>query len=376
MNVSYEKKVLPLDNTLNKSLSFDEKKDLDGFGIDTFVVKLNPNRFDSKDLKKPAEILKSGGLVAFPTETVYGLGGSALMSDAAKKIYAAKGRPQDNPLIVHISSIDALYELTLDVPDRAKKFIKKFWPGPLTLIFKKNSKVPDSVTAGLDSVAIRMPSHPIARELIRLAGPIAAPSANLSGKPSPTKAKHVLQDLSGRVECIIDGGDATVGVESTVLDITKKESIILRPGGISFESLKKVDSSVRLHESIVSFSDVDKPASPGMKYKHYAPKAQVMIINSKNKKKILAITNALIRQYKGLSKKVGILTFMKLNVPGCMVIRFKKPRDAAHMLFGALRDFDNRGVEVIIAHGIDVKGIGLAFMNRLSKASGYNIINL
>ena len=376
MNGNDEKRVMPSEKILKKSGFSDEDLGKKGFGIDTFVLKLNPNRFDSKDLERPAEILKSGGLVAFPTETVYGLGGSALMSDAAKKIYIAKGRPQDNPLIVHISAIDTLYELTLNVPERAKRFIKKFWPGPLTLIFKKNSKVPDSVTAGLDSVAIRMPSHPIARELIRLAGPIAAPSANLSGKPSPTNARHVLQDLNGRVECIIDGGDASVGVESTVLDVIKDEPVLLRPGGISFESLKKVNPSVRLHESIVSLSDVDKPACPGMKYKHYAPKAQVMIINSKSKKKILAITYTLIKQYKGLSKKIGILTYMKLNVSGCMVIRFKRPKDAAHMLFGALRNFDSKGVEVIIAHGIDVKGIGLAFMNRLTKAAGYNIINL
>ena len=344
--------------------------------IDTIVIKINPENFKASDLERPATIIKEGGLVAFPTETVYGLGASALNAYAVSKIFVAKGRPQDNPLIVHISNMEMLYDLVMEVPPVAKQFIRKFWPGPLTLIFKKNYKIPSVVTAGLDTVAIRMPSHPIAKELIRQSYPIAAPSANLSGKPSPTRAEHVIHDLFGRVDCIIDGGESYVGLESTVVDITHDTPMLLRPGGITLEDLRKVNKHTQVHPSIMSLVDIKRPSSPGMKYKHYAPKAQIIIINSDNKKKIIETTRQLIHQYVGLSKKIGIFTNLKFDNDNCVIIRYKKPRDAAHLLFAALREFDRENVDVIITQGIKSKGIGLAVMNRLTKAAGYNIMNL
>jgi len=306
----------------------------------------------ANQIKEAAQILKKGGIVAFPTETVYGLG-AILNKKAVDKIFIAKGRPTDNPMIVHIANKKDIYKLAC-VSDKkiVNKLIKKFWPGPLTIVLKKKGIVPDNVTAGLDSIAIRMPKNKIALALIKRAGPIAAPSANLSGKPSTTSAKHVIHDMSGRIDAIIDGGRTKIGVESTVIDITKKPAVLLRPGGITFEELKKI-IDIKIHPSLIKKSSVKKPSSPGMKYRHYAPNAKLILVM--NNKKMAEI----IKKYKG---KVGILSFRR---------KYNKNTKIANCrdLFKILREFDNEGFNVIISESIPEKGIGLAIMNRLKKAS-------
>ena len=235
---------------------------------------------DDNEIAEAGEILRNGGLVAFPTETVYGLGASAFDSDAAKKIYAAKGRPSDNPLIVHICDKGQIKDIAEEIPESAKKVIDNFMPGPVTIILKKKSVVPNDVTAGLNTVAIRFPLHETAQKLIKAAGvPIAAPSANLSGKPSPTKAKHVVKDMTGRIDAIIDGGECNVGVESTIVDFTGEKPVILRPGGVTYDDLKGIGLDVEIDKNILHSIAADEvPKCPGMKYKHYAPNAEVTVV--------------------------------------------------------------------------------------------------
>src|SRR6056297_162563 len=247
--------------------------------METKIIKIDQENYFNKILNYPAKVLKEGGLVAFPTETVYGLGCNALDEEAITKIFEVKGRPGDNPLIVHISEIEMLDSLVKDYSGIVKKVISKFWPGPLTIVFKSSDLVPSTVTAGLDTVAIRMPSNAIAQKLIEIADvPVAAPSANLSGKPSPTSAKHVIDDLSGKIECIIDGGDCEVGLESTVLDMSSDQPTILRPGGVTIEALRKVIPSVIYDEALKNLELI--PKSPGMKYVHYSPEAEVYILEN------------------------------------------------------------------------------------------------
>ena len=308
----------------------------------------------ANQIKEAAEILKKGGIVAFPTETVYGLG-AILNKKAVDKIFIAKGRPTDNPIIVHIANKKDIYKLA-SVPDKkiVNKLIKKFWPGPLTFILKKKKIVPNNVTAGLDTVAIRMPANKIALALIKRAGPIVAPSANISGRPSPTSAKHVIHDLSGRIDAIIDGGKTKIGVESTVIDITKKPAVLLRPGGVTFEQLKKI-IDIEIHPSLIKKSYIKKPSSPGMKYRHYAPNAKLILVLDKKKMK------EVIKSYKG---KVGVLSFGKKYNKNTKVLR-----NPSKDLFKTLREFDEEGYDIIISESMEEKGIGLAVMNRLKKAA-------
>jgi len=312
------------------------------------IIKIETKKGKQK-IKVASKIIVSGGLVAFPTETVYGLGANVFDSKAVKKIFVAKGRPQDNPLIVHISNISQIKKIAKDFPEKAKALTKKFWPGPLTIVLKKKIIIPDIVTAGLDSVAVRMPSNKIALELIRQAKvPIVAPSANLSGKPSPTTAKHVIDDLSGKVDCIIDNGNCKIGIESTVIDFSSKTPIILRPGYITKDEIEEIIGKVKEAKSRKSKT----PKAPGMKYKHYSPKAKVILIDYRQdfEKEIHKI------KIQNPNKKIKI-------------INFKNPEEYAKKLFFKFREFDKKGTDIIIAKGLKEDKLGTAVMNRLKKAS-------
>lgn len=333
-------------------------------------------------LKEAAQILRAGGTVAFPTETVYGLGANALDPVAVSKIFQAKGRPSDNPLIVHIADARDLSALASSVSLTAEKLMEAFWPGPLTLIFQKKPEVPESVTAGLDTVAVRMPSHEVARALIREAGvPVAAPSANLSGKPSPTDSEHVILDLNGRVDAIVCGRASDVGLESTVLDVTGEIPVILRPGGVTREDIIKVVGACELDPALEKSMDKSlTPKSPGMKYTHYAPAADLYIYDGKAE----AVTKAMKKQmeaYVSQGLKVGILTcdeHFDLFAAGWVksLGSLEAPGVMASRLFSVLREFDSDEVDVILSEGFPKEGIGHALMNRLMKAAGHRVINV
>lgn len=327
-------------------------------------------------LEKAAELLKEGKTVVFPTETVYGLGANALNEEAIEKIYKAKGRPSDNPLIVHISARDQLAELVREIPPEAHIVMRAFWPGPLTVILKKQKTVPDRVTGGLDTVAVRMPSNQIAKHIIELSGlPIAAPSANLSGKPSPTLEEHVIKDLDGRVDMIVCGGQTVYGLESTVLDLTSEPATILRPGSVTLEDLKKVLENVQLDPGLNETLKAEaQPRSPGMKYTHYAPDAEVILFEGQPEAIAKAIRNQLCEMDESL--KLGILVTEEMvteyldEADNIITIgRRAQPEEIGATLFKALRDFDDLGVDLILAEGIEDTGIGEAVMNRLRKAA-------
>ena len=350
------------------------------FWLKTEILSIDINNIDLNKIRFAAEIIRSGGLVAFPTETVYGLGANALNEIAVKKIFDAKGRPSDNPLIMHIADKSTIFEIVGNVPANASILMDKFWPGPLTMVFEKAPIVPDIITAGLPTVAVRVPSHPVALELIREAGvPIAAPSANISGKPSPTESKHVIDDLYGKVDVIIDAEGAKIGVESTVLDITLMPPVILRPGGVSFEELCNVLGEVYIDPALVS-KDTEglRPRSPGMKYTHYSPKAEVIVIEG-DVLKVANKINELINDYKAKNISVGVLAteqtkhFYK-DVPVLCLGDRTEPFEIAANLFKAFRNFDDTSIEVILSEAVESKGIGMAVMNRMNKAAGYNII--
>jgi len=320
------------------------------------------------NIDEAAKCIKNGGTVVFPTETVYGLGADALNDDAVRSIFTAKGRPADNPLIVHIAHIEDVYKLTSYQSDDAKKLMDAFFPGCLTLIMKKSDLVGGVVTAGLDTVAIRMPSNPIAHELIKKSGCfIAAPSANLSGSPSPTVARHVIDDMNGRVDYIIDGGASEVGLESTVVDVSGDVPEILRPGKITYEELKKVVPDIIINKGILK--ETDKPKSPGMKYKHYAPKADVTVVmGSKDN----------VRKYieSKITNGVGVLTYKGGTYNGAYVINAgNSMEEYANGLFYNLRLFDEHGVNTVYAEFADEGGIGLAVKNRLFKSAGHKTVN-
>lgn len=330
----------------------------------------------SEDINNAGKILKNGGLIAFPTETVYGLGASAYDADAAEKIYTAKGRPSDNPLIVHICEKEQIDEIAEDVTEEAKMVIDTFMPGPITIILKKKNIIPKTVTAGLDTVAIRFPAHNVARALIKAAGvPIAAPSANLSGKPSPTKARHVINDMIGRIDGIIDGGDCNVGVESTIVDFTGDKPVILRPGGITYEDLKNAGIDAEIDKNILkSLSANEVPKCPGMKYKHYAPNADVTVVEGektvvKNKIKELLEENR--------NKITGVLSMNDADYDTAVILNAGKDnKEYAKNLFSSLREFDELGVEVVFAEFCEDDGYGLAVKNRLYKAAGQKVIHV
>jgi L-threonylcarbamoyladenylate synthase len=351
--------------------------------MNTKILKLDSSSFLPEDLEEASQILRNGGLVAFPTETVYGLGADGLNQEAAKKIYSAKGRPSDNPLIIHIAELDALDKLTVDCSETGIKLAKAFWPGPLTLIFNKNTIVPDSTTGGLDTVAIRMPSHRIAYELIRQSGVfIAAPSANVSGRPSPTKAEHVIEDMNGKIDMIIDGGKVNIGLESTIVDVTGRIPTILRPGYITAAMIKQVAGAVEYDRAVltkVKEADII-PKAPGMKYKHYAPKGNLTIYEGNSNEVVNAI-NKIAAEKLSDGYKVGIIATDETinNYPYGIVKTIGTRKDEetiAGSLFEILRDFDKDGAEYIYTESFDNDQLGQAIMNRLLKAAGYHIIKV
>ena len=343
------------------------------------VVKMSASSPDHEALARAGRILKEGGLVAFPTETVYGLGGDALNPRSSRKIYAAKGRPSDNPLIVHIADIRDLPKIAAEVPEKAMEMAERFWPGPLTMIFPKTDIVPEETTGGLSSVAVRFPSDPIARELILCSGGfIAAPSANTSGRPSPTTAAHVIDDLGGSIDMIIDGGPVGIGLESTIIDFSGESPVILRPGYITCEMARELVPGITIDPGLLKADSSVRPKAPGMKYRHYAPKAELTIIEGCTQQ-----ASDLIRQKAHESiasgKKTGILCSEEtagLYTEG--IIRSVGSRtdeeSIAKHLYEALRAFDDDGAEVIWSESFDSDGLGQAIMNRLVKAAGHRII--
>ncbi len=329
-------------------------------------------------LEAAGAIIKAGGLVAFPTETVYGLGADALQEEPCRKIYEAKGRPSDNPLIVHIGKWEDIYPITETVPEEAKKLADAFWPGPLTMILKKSDKVPMRTTGGLDTVAIRMPSHKVAREFIlKSGGYIAAPSANRSGRPSPTLARFVREDMDGRIEMILDGGQVGIGLESTIVDLTEDKPMILRPGYITKEMLEKVLGSVEVDRTILDATSKQAPKAPGMKYRHSAPKAELTLIQG-DEDKVVSFINDKIRKDHAEGKKVGVIATDRTgkrylgDSVKCAGSRDKE-ETIARELFRILREFDDEDVDVIYSESFDDSGIGQAIMNRLLKAAGHHI---
>lgn len=336
---------------------------------------------DQEIITEAGSILKDGGLVAFPTETVYGLGGNALDEQAAEKIYAAKGRPSDNPLIVHIAEFEALNKIAAEIPKEAKMLADAFWPGPLTMIFKKTDLVPMGTTGDLNTVAVRMPNHPVALALIRAAGGyIAAPSANTSGRPSPTCAAHVAQDLGGKIEMIIDGGNANIGLESTIVDLTEGKPTILRPGYINQEMLEQVLDEVEMDRGLISPDSNVHPKAPGMKYRHYAPKADLIIVEGEAAR-VREKINELVRENLAAGKKAGVigtdesLLYYKEGDVRSIGSRKEEITIAQH-LYSILRDFDESDISVIYSESFETPKIGQAIMNRLIKAAGHQIIKV
>jgi L-threonylcarbamoyladenylate synthase len=344
--------------------------------LQTTVIKINPEEIKPESLEPAARLLNEGQLVAFPTETVYGLGAIYRDEAALSQIFAAKGRPNDNPLIVHIWQLAQLTELVQVINPKWQRLIEAFWPGPLTLIFPKKAIVPDLVTAGLATVAVRMPSHPVARELLRLTGiPVAAPSANLSGKPSPTRAEHVLTDFMAKIPLVVDGGPCQAGLESTVLMLDAGQPRILRPGSITREMLETA-----LNETVaVAAGETNRPQAPGMKYRHYAPKAPVLLVEGE-KAKVVAYINTLLQEQSKSAKVVIIGSSETISQYQTDLVLDFGPEGhlelAAMRLYAFLRQCDALGADRIIIEGVNETGIGAAIKNRLNKAAGGNVIHV
>ena len=349
--------------------------------MNTKISIINDINKDNEIIKDAGNIIRDGGIVAFPTETVYGLGANALDENAVKKIFIAKGRPQDNPLIVHVASKN-IDNLVKDVPKVAKELIDKFWPGPLTIILNKKEIVPDVTSANLNSIGIRMPKDEIALKLIELSGvPIAAPSANISGRPSPTEIKRCIEDLDGRVDYIIGGEKSNVGVESTIVDCTVYPPIVLRPGGITLDMLNEVCEDITIDKGIKGKpSEEFKPKAPGMKYRHYAPNAKVQIIKG-NKEKTIEKINEIVQNYMESKKSVAVLCTNELsdkifNAEVISLGSINNLNDIAKNIFESLRMCDDLKVDLILCEAFNEEGIGLAIMNRLNKAAAFDIINV
>ena len=351
----------------------------------------HPQKPRDEELLEGARILREGGLVAFPTETVYGLGANALNEEAARKIYEAKGRPSDNPLIAHVSCMEEVYPLVSQVSEKAKKLMDAFWPGPMTLIFPKSDLVPYGTTGGLDTVAVRMPSDPVANRLIALAGvPVAAPSANTSGRPSPTTAQHVLQDMDGRIDMIIDGGPVGIGVESTIVDVSVETPTVLRPGAITMEMLEEVLGEVQIDPAILGPVSADlRPKAPGMKYKHYAPKADLTLVEPEDGdmespdslERMTEKVRQLAEEKLAEGFRVGIICTdeSRQTYPKGLVrsIGSRTRRETvAHNLYALLREFDDLKADYIFSESFPEDHLGQAIMNRLSKAAGYHIVKV
>lgn len=358
-----------------------EKRVWYNVSMKTIINKIKKEKLDREIIEKAGEILKSGGLVAFPTETVYGLGADALNESAAEKIYAAKGRPSDNPLIVHITNMRALDKIVSEIPKEAYVIAEKYWPGPLTMIFNKSTVVPYGTTGGLDTVAVRMPSDEIARAVIDAGGGyIAAPSANTSGRPSPTTAEHVREDLDGKIDMIVDGGLVEIGVESTILDLTVTPPMILRPGAITREMFEELLGEVSEDVTLMRADSQKAPKAPGMKYRHYAPKAALAVVEGEEKEVVDAI-NRLTKEKMKEGKRVGIIGTAETidryleGVVKCIGTRQDEATVANH-LYGILREFDSENVDVIFSESFSEGGIGNAIMNRLLKAAGHHVIHV
>ena len=349
--------------------------------METKVAIIKDINTDIRFIEEAGKVIRNGGTVAFPTETVYGLGANALDDEAVRKIFIAKGRPQDNPLIIHVSTKE-ISELVKDVPEVAKKIIDKFWPGPLTVILEKKDIIPNVTSANLNTIGIRMPNSEIALKLIELAErPIAAPSANISGRPSPTEVERCVEDLNGRVDYIIGGESSDIGVESTIVDCTVNPPLVLRPGGITLEMLKEINPEIELDKALKSKPNDDfKPKAPGMKYKHYAPNAHLKIIKGKNEKTI-EIINEIVENYIEKGNDVAILTtnenLNKFNNGKVISLGSENDlKEIAKNLFEALRKCDDLRVQYILCQGFEENGVGLAIMNRLNKAAGYDILEV
>lgn len=354
--------------------------------MNTRVIKINADdgMFSGRDdalLRQAGEILREGGLVAFPTETVYGLGGDGLNPESSRKIYGAKGRPSDNPLIIHICKFEDIYEIVAEVTDAAKKIAEAFWPGPLTLILPKAEKVPKETTGGLDTVAVRFPSHPVARKLIEYGGGyVAAPSANLSGRPSPTLARHVTEDMDGRIEMIIDGGEVGIGLESTIIDLTVEPPQILRPGYITREMLENVLGQVETDKALLAPDSGIAPKAPGMKYRHYAPGGQLEIVEG-SEEAVAAYINAHVAADVTAGEKTGVIcTAENVEKYRSHVVKNVGSRNdeesIAKNLFLVLREFDEEKVTRIYSESFSNQGLGQAIMNRLLKAAGYRVVKV
>lgn len=346
--------------------------------MQTRIRKVDENCIDPKIMKEAGELLKRGELVAFPTETVYGLGANALDTLAAAKIYAAKGRPSDNPLIVHIADMESLSLITKEIPKTAVKLAEKFWPGPLTMVLKKSDAVPYGTTGGLDTVAVRMPSHPIALEMIRWGGGyVAAPSANTSGRPSPTLASHVADDMDGIIPLILDGGPVGIGIESTIVDLTEEIPTILRPGFITQEMLEEVVGTVQMDRGL-SENSKTPPKAPGMKYRHYAPRAELIIVEG-NSEAVIEKINGLAEENKERGIVTGIIgTEETVNRYRTGIVKSIGTRNdeltiSSH-LYRILREFDESDAEVIYSESFEEGAMGNAIMNRLLKAAGHKMI--
>ncbi|MEM2979777.1 MAG: L-threonylcarbamoyladenylate synthase [Thermoproteota archaeon] len=346
----------------------------------TRVLKTDKHRPSKKVLQEAATVLKSGGLVAFPTETVYGLGADAFNKEAVLKIFRAKKRPPDNPVIVHVSTMEMLTNVSSSIPRRVEKLIGELWPGPLTIVVPRAPRVPSVVSAGLETIAVRMPAHNVALGLIEYLGsPIAAPSANLSGRPSPTNAKDVYEDLNGSIEMIIDAGETFIGVESTVVEVTESKAVVLRPGPIPVEILRKYLGDVEVHPSIISGGFEGVPASPGMKYRHYAPKAEMIVVEGDYEKAALKLVET-VKEYLKTGLKVGCMVSEETakKLPKQVAVEVLAPRArldlVARRIYSALRNLDRMNLSIIVAEGFPEDGIGMAIQNRLRKAAGYRVL--
>ncbi len=348
----------------------------------TIFYEIDIDNMNSAQIQEAGDFIAAGELVAFPTETVYGLGGDALHPEAARKIYEAKGRPSDNPLIIHIAEVSDLERIAKEIPEQARKLAAAFWPGPLTMIVWKKEEVPYATTGGLDTVAVRMPNHPVALELIRKSGKlIAAPSANTSGRPSPTEASHVQSDLDGRIAMILDGGPVGIGIESTIVDLTEPVPMVLRPGYITPEMLSEVlGEEVIMDPGIIASDDITKPKAPGMKYKHYAPKADMVIVDGK-KDAVIDKINTLTQTAHTEGKKVAVIATeetkeaYKADIVLSIGQRHDEDSIAKHM-YKILRDCDKLDVEVIYSESFKTPRIGQAIMNRLLKAAAHHVIHV
>lgn len=347
----------------------------------TIVVKVNTIQPNPEAIFEAGQIIQKGGLVAFPTETVYGLGGDALNPNSSRKIYEAKGRPSDNPLIVHIASISDLSKIAVDVPKEAYDLAAAFWPGPLTMILNKSSVVPKETTGGLDTVAVRMPVNETALDFIKAAGGfVAAPSANRSGKPSPTVAKYVIEDMYGFVDMIIDGGESTIGLESTIVDLTVTPPMVLRPGFITVEQLREILPDITVDVTTLSNDSGEAPKAPGMKYRHYAPKADMTIVSGKSED-VIKYVNEKIYEAKGNGLKTGIIatdeTMYRYGADSLKSLGARTDeKSLAHNLFRILREFDDEAVDIVFAESFENTGINQATMNRMLKAAGHKEVKL